>query len=216
MEQYKIELLEYCRESKALEFGSFKLKSGNESPYFFNIGHLNKGKFLSKIADAYSKIIIKNKLKIDLLFGPAYKGISLAAITALRLSELDPINYGSIEYAYNRKEKKSHGEKGIVVGGCLKNKNIVIIDDVITAGTAIEESIDIIKNNNGRLIGTIVFLDRQEKFFNNDLTAIDNIQKKHKIVIFSVFKIQEIFLNIKSFLHEDEVLAFEKYFKKNM
>ena len=122
-------------ESQALKFGQFTLKSGRVSPYFFNLG-LN----LSCLASAYASTIIESGIEFDVLFGPAYKGIPLAALTAAKLAEMDPAKWAKVEYAFNRKEKKDHGEGGNIVGAPLAGKKAFIIDDVMTAGTAINES----------------------------------------------------------------------------
>ncbi|KIO33699.1 hypothetical protein M407DRAFT_240894 [Tulasnella calospora MUT 4182] len=145
----------------ALKFGSFALKSGRSSPYFFNAGLLCSGPLLDTLASSYAALIATQypRDSFDVLFGPAYKGIALAGATALCLHRDHAI---SVSYAYNRKEAKTHGEGGWVVGAELKGKRVLILDDVITAGTAIRQAIDGITNEGGTVVGVVVALDREE------------------------------------------------------
>ncbi|WWD19841.1 orotate phosphoribosyltransferase [Kwoniella shandongensis] len=157
----KIAFIESAIENGVLCFGQYTLKSGRISPYFFNAGLLYTGSLLSATANAYAKILRTSRIpEFDVLFGPAYKGISLAAITAVKLYEAEGKEVG---YAYNRKEKKDHGEGGNMVGYPLKGR-IVIIDDVLTRGTAIREAIAILNQHpEAKLVGIVQLVDRQEK-----------------------------------------------------
>ena len=143
----------------ALRFGSFKLKSGRESPYFFNAGLFNDGEAIAVLGQCYAAALARSGLEFDMLFGPAYKGIVLAAVTAVSLCD----RHGrDLPFAYNRKEAKDHGEGGNIVGAPLKGR-VVIVDDVITAGTAIRESVDIIRAAGATPVGVALALDRQER-----------------------------------------------------
>ncbi|KDQ10518.1 hypothetical protein BOTBODRAFT_115697 [Botryobasidium botryosum FD-172 SS1] len=143
----------------ALRFGSFTLKSGRQSPYFFNSGLLSTGPLLSLLASAYALLIAQEGYEFDVLFGPAYKGIVLSGATALCLHQDHGLDVG---YAYNRKEVKAHGEGGWVVGEDTKGKRVLILDDVVTAGTAIREAIEGVKAAGGEVVGVVLMLDREE------------------------------------------------------
>jgi len=166
LQSYQTELIEHSMSVDALRFGSFTLKSGRVSPYFFNAGLMSTGPILSTIASAYASTIatsLSSKSnpfpQFDVLFGPAYKGIPLAACTALVLHTTHSISIG---FAYDRKEPKDHGEGGSLVGVPINGKKVLILDDVMTAGTAIRRAIDMIKNAGGEVIGVIQCLDREE------------------------------------------------------
>ncbi|KAG8630239.1 hypothetical protein KVT40_001858 [Elsinoe batatas] len=169
--QYKLDLLRLCLTHRILTFGTFTLKSGRTSPYFFNAGLFNTSSLLSALSTAYAQTIASafpsdpssSSPPFDLLFGPAYKGIPLASTVLLSLGHLDGSTYGDLSYAFNRKEAKAHGEGGNIVGASLKGKKVLIIDDVITAGTAIREAVEIIRREGGVVVGIIVALDRGEK-----------------------------------------------------
>src|ERR1700734_1060047 len=138
---YQTEFIELCTQLGVLRFGSFTLKSGRESPYFFNAGLFNTGAAIAAVGRAYGQALTASDLKFDMLFGPAYKGIPLVTVTAAALSEQ---HQRSVPFAFNRKEAKDHGEGGLIVGSPLKGR-VLIVDDVITAGTAIRESIEFIR-----------------------------------------------------------------------
>lgn len=159
MQAYKKEFLDLALELGVLRFGEFTLKSGRKSPYFFNAGLFSNGKALDGLGRYYAQAIVDSGQEFDMLFGPAYKGIPLAALTAAALHRDHGINAG---YAYNRKEAKAHGEGGNLVGAPLSGR-VLIIDDVITAGTAIRESVDIIRANGAIASGVAIALDRQER-----------------------------------------------------
>ncbi|CCD27239.1 orotate phosphoribosyltransferase URA10 NDAI_0K00480 [Naumovozyma dairenensis CBS 421] len=188
-------------ESQALKFGSFTLKSGRVSPYFFNLGFFNTGKLLSNLATSYANAIIQSGLKFDVIFGPAYKGIPLASIVCVKLAELGGIKYQNVQYAFNRKEAKDHGEGGNIVGASLKHKPVLIIDDVMTAGTAINEAFEIIAKANGVVVATIIALDRQEVITKDDsntdsdkqrLSATEAVSAKYGIPVLSIVSLSNI------------------------
>lgn len=214
MQSYQTDFLDLALESNALMFGTFTLKSGRQSPYFFNLGFFNTGKLLSTLANSYAKAIIKSGIKFDILFGPAYKGIPLVAITAAKLSELDPENYADIGYAFNRKEKKDHGEGGNIVGCDLKDKKILIIDDVMSAGTAINEAFGIINEAKGEVVGAILALDRQETTADSDLSANQGISQKYGIPVISIVTLNDIIEHLKSKISEDQLTSMDVYRKK--
>ena len=172
MHAYQSQFLEYCRQRGALKFGEFTLKSGRVSPYFFNAGIFNTGADLAALGNFYAEAIQHAEVEFDLLFGPAYKGIPLAAITASALYQHHARN---IPYAFDRKEIKDHGEGGQIVGAPVKGR-VMIIDDVITAGTAIRQSMQLIESLGARVSAVTVALDRQEKGM-GDLSAIQELEQ---------------------------------------
>jgi len=173
MSQLSHDFLRYALEREVLRFGEFTLKSGRVSPYFFNAGLFNTGDALSRLGQYYAEVIVRSGVEFDMLFGPAYKGIPLAAATAIALAE----RHGrDLPWAFNRKEAKAHGEGGSIVGAPLKGK-ILIVDDVITAGTAIRESLAIIRAADAQAVGVAVLLDRQEKG-QGELSAIQEVERE--------------------------------------
>jgi orotate phosphoribosyltransferase len=199
MEQYQKEFVDFMLETGALRFGEFTLKSGRVSPYFFNAGLFNHGEHLSKLGQFYAQAIDASGIKFDVLFGPAYKGIPLATATAIALND----NFNtSVPYSFNRKEAKDHGEGGNIVGHPLEG-DILIIDDVITAGTAIREAQDIITSSGANTKGVVVALDRQEKG-KGDLSAIQEVEQNFGIEVISIINLGCILDYLKS--HNDEKL----------
>ena len=181
MEQYQKDFVDFTLETGVLKFGEFTLKSGRISPYFFNAGLFNTGSHLSQLGNFYAQAIEASNLQFDVLFGPAYKGIPLAAATAIALND----NFNrNVPYSFNRKEAKDHGEGGSIVGHPLEG-DILIIDDVITAGTAIREAQDIINANDANTKGVIVALDRQEKG-KGELSAIQVVEQIFGIRVLSI------------------------------
>lgn len=210
MQSYQSDFLELALESNALKFGSFTLKSGRQSPYFFNLGFFNSGKLLLTLATSYANAIIRLGIDFDVLFGPAYKGIPLVAITAAKLAELDP-KYADKGYAFNRKEKKDHGEGGNIVGADLEGKKVLIIDDVMTAGTAINEAFGIIGDAKGVVAGAILALDRQETTADSDLSATQGIAQKYGIPVVSIVTLKDIIDYLGPRISEDQLAAMSEY-----
>ncbi|WP_067515916.1 orotate phosphoribosyltransferase [Endozoicomonas ascidiicola] len=187
MQQYQKEFLDFAIEQEVLRFGEFTLKSGRQSPYFFNAGLFNSGEAISKLGRFYAEAIVNAGLAFDLLFGPAYKGIPLATATAVALYEHHGIN---TPWCFNRKEAKDHGEGGNIVGAPLAGR-VAIVDDVITAGTAIREVMDIINNTDAKPAAVIVAMDRQEKG-QGDLSAIQEVERDFQIPVLSVVSLTDL------------------------
>jgi orotate phosphoribosyltransferase len=159
VQDYQQEFLEMALARQALRFGQFTLKSGRVSPYFFNAGLFNDGQTLATLGRCYAGALLHSRLQFDLLFGPAYKGIPLVATTAVAIAQAQLRN---VPWAFNRKEAKDHGESGLIVGSALQGR-VVIVDDVITAGTAIREAIELIREAGAQAVGVALALDRQER-----------------------------------------------------
>jgi orotate phosphoribosyltransferase len=187
MEDLQSKFLEFVIDNEILKFGEFTLKSGRNSPYFFNAGLFNTGEKLAFLAQCYAEAIANSGLTFKVLFGPAYKGIPLVSATAMALASQHGINK---PYCFNRKEEKDHGEGGTIVGAKLTG-NTLIIDDVITAGTAIREAADIIVANGAKLCGIAVAMDRQEKGL-GELSAIQEIEKNYQIKIVSIITLKNV------------------------
>ena len=188
MKDYQSNLIQLSLEKSALRFGEFTLKSGRHSPYFFNAGLFNDGLSLGQLARAYAQRIVDQKLVFDMVFGPAYKGIPLATATAWALSELTG---RAIPFAFNRKEAKTHGEGGQLIGAPIQGK-VLIIDDVISAGVAIQEAINLIKAQGATLAGVIVALDRQEKGLNSPMSAVDTLRQEQAIPVMSIISLVDL------------------------
>lgn len=176
MQDHKSRFFELALRKGNLKFGSFTLKSGRISPYFFNAGGFDDGASLSELAACYAEAIVSSGLEFDMLFGPAYKGIPLAAATAM---QLDTLHGRNVPYAFNRKEAKDHGEGGTIVGAPLKGR-VLVIDDVISAGTSMRESIGIIRSAGAEPAGIAIALDRQERG-GGRLSAAQEVQAEHGI-----------------------------------
>ena len=206
MEQYQNDFVDFMLEIGALKFGEFTLKSGRVSPYFFNAGQFNQGNHLSQLGQFYAQAIEASGIKFDVLFGPAYKGIPLAAATAIALN--DSFNR-SVPYSFNRKEAKDHGEGGDIVGHPLEG-DILIIDDVITAGTAIREAKGIIKANGAKTKGVVVALDRQEKG-EGELSAIQEVEQNFGIAVVSIINLSHIVDYLKANNDKNIISRIESY-----
>lgn len=187
MQDYQKQFIELALSKNVLKFGEFTLKSGRKSPYFFNTGLFDSGYDLAQLGRCYAQTIIDNDISFDLLFGPAYKGIPLVSTTSVALSEHHNIN---TPYSFNRKEKKDHGEGGSIVGSALHGK-VLIVDDVISAGTAIRESIDIIKENGAEPCGVLIALDRQERG-QGELSAVQEVERDYGIPVYSIIKLDDL------------------------
>ncbi len=186
MLDYQKEFIQYAIDCGVLKFGEFKLKSGRTSPYFFNTGLFNTGAMLGKLGQFYAQTLIESKLSIDMLYGPAYKGIPLVSTASIAYSQFKQ----DIPYAFNRKEAKDHGEGGIIVGTPLQGK-VLILDDVITAGTSVRESVEIIKQMNATPAGVLIALDRQEKGV-NEKSAVQEVSEQFNIPVISIVSLTQI------------------------
>ena len=178
--------IEFALEKKVLQFGNFLTKAGRNSPYFFNLGAFNDGESLKRLGEFYANKIIDTKIEFDLIFGPAYKGIPLVSSTSIALSNKD-IN---IPFAFNRKEVKDHGEGGSIIGSKIKGR-VLVLDDVISAGTSINESYNLIHGDGGQIAGVIVAIDRQERG-ENTLSATQEISNKYSIPVISIINLEDI------------------------
>jgi orotate phosphoribosyltransferase len=180
MQAYQREFLAFATETGALRFGEFTLKSGRHSPYFFNAGLFDTGERLARLASAYAARIIDAEVPFDILYGPAYKGIPLAAATSVALFR----EHGrDLPFAFNRKEVKDHGEGGLVVGALYGR--VMIIDDVITAGTSVRESVELIRAAGAEPAGVVIALDRQERGAQSR-SAVEEVGDLYGIPVFSI------------------------------
>ena len=187
LQPYQRDFIAFAIEQGVLKFGEFTLKSGRVSPYFFNAGLFQTGRALAKLGRFYAQAIVDSDLNTDVLFGPAYKGIPLAAVTAAALADHHDLD---MPYAFNRKEAKTHGEGGNIVGAPLAG-NILIIDDVITAGTAIREVMSLIEQSGARAAGVIIALDRQERG-QGEQSAIQEVQAQYGMPVVSIVTLEQV------------------------
>lgn len=211
MENYKQKFIEMSIQIGALKFGEFELKSGRISPYFFNMGLFSTGQALKNIGDFYASALEESDIEFDMLFGPAYKGIPLASVMSASLF----MNHDKdVPFVYNRKEKKDHGEGGRIVGPPLSGK-IVIVDDVITAGTAIKEASQIIRETGAEISGIIIAIDRQEKGA-GEYSAVQEASSKLGVPVISIVNLDQILAFVKNSSSEleDHVEAIESYRKE--
>jgi orotate phosphoribosyltransferase len=185
---YQTDFIDLCVRLGVLRFGSFTLKSGRESPYFFNAGLFNTGAAIGAVGRAYAAALQASGLEYDMLFGPAYKGIPLVTITAAALAELAGRN---LPFAFNRKEAKDHGEGGSIIGSPLEGR-VLIVDDVITAGTAIRESIDMIRASGAQAAGVLLALDRQERAPESRLSAVQEVRNHYGIPVITVVNLADL------------------------
>lgn len=187
MHDYQHDFLSFAIETEVLRFGEFTLKSGRKSPYFFNAGLFNTGRCLARLGRFYAAAIGASGIEFDVLFGPAYKGIPLAAATAVALSDHHGMD---VPYCFNRKEAKAHGEGGNLVGAPLQGR-VLIIDDVITAGTAIRESLDIIRAADANAAGVVIALNRQERG-TGMRSAIQEVEQDLGIPVVSIAALDQL------------------------
>ena len=187
MNNYKTQFIDNALDSGALKFGQFRLKSGRLSPHFFNAGEFYQGKALAALGKCYAAAIVDSGVEFDVLFGPAYKGITLAAATSIALAEHHDLD---VPYCFNRKEAKSHGEGGTMVGAPLEGR-VLIIDDVITAGTAIREVMAMVNEAGAKAAGVVIGVDRKERG-NSKSSAIQELEEQFKIPVVSIIDIDDI------------------------
>lgn len=195
----------FLTENRIITFSDegFKLKSGRISPYFANFGSFNTGKLLNDLSRFYAEKIISERLNtFDVLFGPAYKGIPLVSATSVSLSYLSGRSDG-YPWAFNRKEMKDHGEGGSIVGAPLGGQRVLIIDDVITAGTAIGEAIEIIRANDGIPIGVVIAFDRMERGKDGSLSAVQEVREKYGIPVHPIATLDDLLSYIDMFPPEN-------------
>lgn len=187
MEMYQRQFIELALEHQALGFGEFTLKSGRTSPYFFNAGRFQTGRALAELGRCYAQALVSSGVAADLVFGPAYKGIPLAATTAIALAD----HHGAdVPYCYNRKEAKDHGEGGSLVGAPLAGR-VVIVDDVITAGTAVREVMSMIAEAGAQPEAVLIGLNRQERG-QKELSAIQEVEQTYDVPVISIIKLDHI------------------------
>lgn len=187
MQGYQREFIDFALQRGVLRFGEFTLKSGRVSPYFFNAGLFDSGLALAKLGQFYAQALVEQGVSYDLLFGPAYKGIPLAAATAMALAEH---HQRDVPWCFNRKEAKQHGEGGSLVGAPLSG-DVLIVDDVITAGTAIREVMQIIQQQGAQAAGVLIALDRQERG-TGALSAIQEVERDFNIPVISIVSLQQV------------------------
>lgn len=198
--------IDLCLELGALRFGEFKLKSGRISPYFFNAGLFNSGRALAQLGRAYASAVVQAGASFDMLFGPAYKGIPLVTATAIALAD----HHGrSAPWAFNRKEAKDHGEGGAIVGAPLRGR-VLIIDDVITAGTAIREAVDVIRAAGAEPAGVVLALDRQEKG-QGELSAVQEVEQTLGLPVTSILKLSDLISYLQISGDPAQLAAVERY-----
>ncbi|WNZ56304.1 orotate phosphoribosyltransferase [Microbulbifer sp. EKSA008] len=195
MQQYQRDFIQLALDHQVLCFGDFTLKSGRQSPYFFNAGRFHTGAALAALGQAYAEAIIASGVEFDVIFGPAYKGIPLGAVTAVALAQkgIDK------PFCYNRKEAKDHGEGGTLVGAPLNGK-VLIIDDVITAGTAVREVMQIIESHGAEAAGVVIGLNRQEKASEDcEFSAIQQVERQYNIPVVGIVQLDDVI----SFLEQE-------------
>jgi len=184
--QVSLDFIAFAVQKEVLRFGEFKTKAGRTSPYFFNAGLFNDGESLMKLGEFYATAIANSGIEFDMLFGPAYKGITLAASIAIAFAK----NGRNVPYAYNRKEAKDHGEGGVIVGSPLKGR-VLIIDDVISAGTSVRESVALIAANGASACGVAIAIDRQEKGL-GELSAVQEVIKHNQLPVCAIANLSDL------------------------
>ncbi|MFP6682995.1 MAG: orotate phosphoribosyltransferase [Gammaproteobacteria bacterium] len=200
MHEYQRDFIDFALRHEVLQFGQFELKSGRISPYFFNTGLFNSGTALSRLGEFYARAIIESGIEFDQIFGPAYKGISLGATIAISFGN----SFGrDIPFTFNRKELKDHGEGGNTFGAPLAGR-VLIVDDVISAGTSVGESVKIISDGNAEASGVMISLDRQERGRDN-LSAVDDVRHRYEIPVHSIVTL----VNIVEYLENESRFSAE-------
>ncbi|GAA0491387.1 MULTISPECIES: orotate phosphoribosyltransferase [Tatumella] len=198
MKPWQRQFIEFALNKQVLKFGEFTLKSGRKSPYFFNAGLFNTGRDLALLGRFYAQALTDSEIDFDLVFGPAYKGIPIATTTAVALADHHDRD---VPYCFNRKEAKDHGEGGLLVGSPLQGR-IMLVDDVITAGTAIRESMEIIAANQATLAGVLISLDRQERG-QGEISAIQEVERDYQCRVISIITLKDLI----SYLEEKPEMA---------
>ena len=204
---YQSEFIDLCVRQGVLRFGSFTLKSGRESPYFFNAGLFNTGSAIGAVGRAYAAALAASGLQFDMLFGPAYKGIPLVTVTAAAMAQTTGRD---LPFAFNRKEIKDHGEGGDIIGSPLSGA-VLIVDDVITAGTAVRESIDVIRAAGARPAGVLLALDRQERAPQSRLSAVQEVESRYGIPVVAVVNLADLMQHISARGRPDDLLRMQTY-----
>ena len=195
--QVSLDFIAFAVQKEVLRFGEFKTKAGRISPYFFNAGLFNDGESLMKLGEFYATAIANSGIEFDMLFGPAYKGITLAASIAIAFAK----NGRNVPYAYNRKEAKDHGEGGVIVGSPLKGR-VLIIDDVISAGTSVRESVALIAANGASACGVAIAIDRQEKGL-GELSAVQEVIRHNQLPVCAIANLSDLM----TYLHGQQDMA---------
>jgi orotate phosphoribosyltransferase len=209
MEKYQSDFIQLALECKALCFGEFTLKSGRVSPYFFNAGKFQTGAAIAKLGRYYAEAIVASGVKFDVVFGPAYKGIPLAATTAVALADQHNLD---LPYCYNRKEAKDHGEGGTLVGAPLVGK-VLIVDDVITAGTAVREVMTIIEHAGAQPAAVLIGLNRQEKG-KGELSAIQEVEQTFGVPVISIINLNDVIAFLEGQVGQDELIGKIKQYRE--
>ena len=209
MNNYKTQFIDNALDSGALKFGQFRLKSGRLSPHFFNAGEFYQGKALAALGQCYAAAIVESGIEFDVLFGPAYKGITLAAATSIALAEQHGLD---VPYCFNRKEAKSHGEGGTIVGAPLEGR-VLIIDDVITAGTAIREVMAMVEQAGAKAAGVVIGVDRKERG-NGQSSAIQEVEQQFEIPVISIIDIDDILTYLEAKADMQELVEQIKEYRK--
>lgn len=200
MSDFRQQFLQFSLQQNVLKFGTFTTKAGRQSPYFFNAGLFHDGASILQLARFYAQSILTSKIQFDMLFGPAYKGIILAAATAMMLSEQ---GY-NVPFAYNRKEAKDHGEGGILVGAPLQGR-VLIIDDVISAGTSVRESVSLIQSTGATPVGVAIALDRMEKG-TGEQSAVQEVMAQYQLPVIAIATLNDLLAMIR---HTPELTSYQ-------
>ena len=202
-EDQQLDFIEFALQAKVLSFGEFKTKAGRLSPYFFNAGLFNDGASLGRLGEFYANVLLSSKIEFDMLYGPAYKGITLAASTAIALAR----SGRNTPFAYNRKEAKDHGEGGTLIGAPVRGR-IVIVDDVISAGTSVRESVDLINAAGAKPCAVLIALDRMEKSGNateiGQYSAVQSIGKEFGLPVISIANLDSV-MNFLAQSHDEQL-----------
>jgi orotate phosphoribosyltransferase len=207
LSDYQSEFIELCMRLGVLKFGEFKLKSGRESPYFFNAGLFSSGAAMAAVGKAYADAVMASDISFDMLFGPAYKGIPLVTAATAALAEHHGID---LPFAFNRKESKDHGEGGLIVGSPLTGR-VLIVDDVITAGTAIRDSIEIIRAAGAHPAGVLLALDRQERGTVSPLSAVQEVREQFGMPVIAVISLSDLMQHMGTLGRDADLAAMAAY-----